>query len=513
MAGGEIEAREKKMKNFFAKKYFKRIAGETAADLAARLIALLFVIVFVLLSFSRHAALKSYLNDLGTYDQVVWNTLHGHFFDNSSNMLGERNYLGSHFSPILLLFVPFYAIVASPRWLLFFQAFAVGASAFFIFAFAKENLKKVSLALVFLLSYLLNPYLHNGLLYDFHEVVFAVFFSAGAFYFLEKRNNKLFILFAIFLALCQEHTALLIFMMGVYAIISQKRYKLGLATCAASFGYFLLTMLAFMPRFSATGNPSLISNSSSYPLRYSWLGKGLGEIAKNILFHPLMIVKFMLSGDRPKYLFSLIAPVFSLGLFSWPIIIIFPMICINLLSSLSLTYSVFFYHSAIFIPFIYFSAIITFKRWFLGNRNMEIFFSAAILIFSFFCFYAYSAVPLAAMNSKLNEFLPSENAKKIEMIKSMIPADASISVQHNLGPHFSERQGLYRFPLRVDDSEFVVLDRFDPYAGSKTFDFQYALQVDAAEYQSNIEKLKASLNFEVFFDDGEYLIFKRVKTK
>jgi cell division protein FtsB len=296
-------------------------------------------------------------------------------------------------------------------------------------------------------------------------------------------------------------------------MISQKRYKLGLAVVAAAMAYFLLTITVLMPHYSTTGNPSLISNTSSYPLRYGWLGNSFGEIVRKILFHPLEIVNVMLSGDRLKYLFALIAPVFSLAIFSWPVIIVFPVVAINLLSSLSLTYSVFFYHSAIIMPFIYFSAIITFKRLFLGNRNMEIFFSFGIVFVSLFFFHAYSLAPLAASNSTLGEFVPSENANKIEAIKNTIPANASISVQHNLGPHFSERQELYRYPLNIDKSDFVVLDRFDPYAGSKVFDFQYALQTDKAEYQSKIEELKASPDFKVFFDDGEYLIFERAKER
>lgn len=478
-------------------------------------IIFLFVVVFVYLSFGRHDALKSYLNDLGTYDQVIWNTAHGHFFDNSSNMLGERNYLGAHFSPILLLFVPFYVIFASPKWLLLFQAVAVGGSAVFVYFFAREKMGKAYLGMVFLLSYLLNPYLHNGLLYDFHEVVFAVFFSAGSFYFLEKRKDKLFLLFLALLLLSQEHMSLLVFMIGVYAYFFQKRHKLGLAVSVAAIAYFLLTLTFLMPLFSATGNPSLISNTSSYPLRYSWLGKGFGEIIKNIFSHPLEIGKIMLSGDRPKYLFALIAPVFSLATFSWPIIIIFPMLSINLLSSLPLTYNVFFYHSAVIIPFIYFSAIITFKKWFLGNRSMEIFFSVMILVFSGLSFYANSALPFIASNYKLGDFMPSENAVRIEKIKKIIPTDASLSVQHNLGPHFSERREAYRFPLKVAESDFVVLDRFDPYQNSnpKLFDFAYALQMGKSDWERGIKELYASPDFKVVFDDGEYLIFKNVKKR
>ena len=480
------------------------------ADNVAFALIAVFVIIFTLLSFGRHDSLKSYLNDLGTYDQVIWNTLHGRFFQMTVSMLDEKNYLGAHFSPILLFFVPFYAILASPKWLLFFQALSAGLGGVPIYWYAKEKLKKAHFALVFLAAYLCYPFLLNGILYDFHEVVFAVSFAAFAFYFMEKENYRLFVFFSVLLALTQEHLVLLVFMMGLCLIFIKGRRKIGAIVSVASLAYFFLVMTVLMPHFSSTGSSALIANNSTYPARYAWLGSSFGEILKNIVTHPVQIVQILLSPDRVNYLFELIIPTFSLALYAWPILILLPLVAINLLSAIPMTFNVYFYHSAVMAPFIFFAAIITFRRWFLGNRLLENIFLTCLLAASVISAFAWSVTPFSTHYS-LADYIPDTHAQNIEIVKSLIPSDAVISVQHNLGPHFSERAELYRFPLHYQDAQYVVLDTTDPYRNDprQLFQFEYALQTSVDDLDAKIEELKKSPDRSLIYDTDGYLVFKK----
>ena len=54
--------------------------------------------------------------DLAIYDQLFWNTLHGRFFITSLDAIHFS--LGIHFSPIMLIYLPLYAIRPSPTTLL-----------------------------------------------------------------------------------------------------------------------------------------------------------------------------------------------------------------------------------------------------------------------------------------------------------------------------------------------------------------------------------------------------------
>ena len=479
-------------------------------NIAVFLLVLFFVAYFSFLSFGRHDSLKSYLNDLGTYDQVIWNTAHGNFFDNSANMLNARNYLGAHFSPILLLFVPFYAIFASPKWLLFFQALAVGIGSIPIYLFAKEKLRSSGAGLVFLFSFLSYPVLHNSILYDFHEVVFAIPFASFAFYFLEKRNDKWFIIFSILLALSQEHMVLLVLAMGLYAAFIQKRWKFGGLVSFVSLGYFFLVLMVLMPFFSKTGSSALIANSSQYASRYAWLGVSFPEIIKKIFLSPGSILVALLNPEKLKFLFTLLLPILSLSLFSAPFLLIIPILLINFLSSNSMTYSPYFYHSATLIPFLLFAAIVTFQKWFEEDVFIKRLFLVLIILASIGSCIEYTVSPLGT-KYHLADYLPDSHAKKIVEIKKIISAEASLSVQHNLGAHFSERKELYRFPFKANEVDYIILDQVDPYLANEeqVFKFDYALQMDRDEWKRKIEELRGSDSFEKIYDEDGWLVFRR----
>lgn len=479
-------------------------------DAVAYFLIASFVFFFTAISFGRHAALKSYLNDLGTYDQALWNTVHGNFFHLTSSMVNVDNYFGAHFSPILIFFVPFYFVFSSPKWLLFFQALAVGGSAVPVYIFAKEKLKSGWLGLAMLAGYLLYPALGNGLLYDFHEIVLAVFFAAWALYFLEKGNDKWFVVFAVLLALSQEHLPLIVFMAGLYIFFVKKRKKFGIAVSAVSLLYFFLVMAVLIPFFSSTGKPALIYSESMYPSRYAWLGSSFSEIAKNIFLHPLAILKVIFSYARMKYIFLLVAPVFSLALFSWPFWVALPILLIGILSSNPMTFGIFFYHSAIFAPFVFFSAILTFQRWFWDNLDLRRIFAALILVFSVGSGMIYGVSPFST-KYRISDYFPGAHAKNLSEVKKMIPSEASLSAQHNLAPHFSGRQFIYRFPLKKDEAEYILLDTLDPFADNpkQIFGFEYALQMSIPEWQSDIEELKKSEKYSLVFNEDGYLLFRK----
>lgn len=487
---------------------------EKNIDLIAYVLVTVFVSFFLFLSAGRHYALKSYLNDLGTYDQIVWNTLHGDFFRMTCSMInGVYNYLGGHFSLILLVFVPLYAIWSSPIWFLALQALSVGLGAVPIYLMAKEKLKNCWAAIIFLLSYLLNPFLHNALLYDFHEVVFAVGFASWAFYFLEKKNNKAFIVCSVLLALSQEHMALLIFMMGLYAYFIQKRKKFGLWVGTISISYVILVMVFLIPQFSSLGKQSHLYDDPQYGNRYHWLGSSVPEIIKNIAYYPDGVARVLSTKDRLFYLFYLILPVFSLVLYAWPIMIIVPVLLISLLSSNPMTYSIYFYHSAIFIPFIYFSAILTFKRWFLTDKFLRRLFLVAIICSSIYSAYRFSLADVFS-GQAISRYRPDAHAQRILEIKKIIPSEAALSVQHNLGPHFSQRKEVYRFPLKKDEAQYVLLDKTNPYGKNPVehfSDFGYSIQMDVPEWQKDIEELMKSDEHELIYQKDGYLIFRKKK--
>ena len=71
----------------------------------------------------QHRALETRAFDLGVFESVLWNTVHGRFF--WSPLVLERH-LGQHSSFILLTILPIYAAAPRPETLLAVQAVLLG---------------------------------------------------------------------------------------------------------------------------------------------------------------------------------------------------------------------------------------------------------------------------------------------------------------------------------------------------------------------------------------------------
>jgi hypothetical protein len=97
----------------------QRLAWQTAALLAAVGAA---HGLFSWAVLARHRTYHSEALDLGWFDQIVWNTAHGHGFRSS---FVAYHTLGEHFSPVLLLFAALYRARPEVELLLLIQAAGV----------------------------------------------------------------------------------------------------------------------------------------------------------------------------------------------------------------------------------------------------------------------------------------------------------------------------------------------------------------------------------------------------
>lgn len=484
-----------------------------SVDTLVYFLVAVYIIIFIILSFARHDSLKTYLNDLGTYDQIIWNSLHGRLFQSSAAIPAESadyNYLGAHFSPILLLLAPFYLIWANPKMLLLLQTLAVGIGALPVYWLARDKIKSKLAGLVFLISYLFYPILHNALLYDFHEVVLAVPFITFALYFWQKKRYGLMSLFLILICLSQEHLPLIVFMFGLYLMFIQKKWKMGGVIAFLSLAYFLLVFLVLMPSFSATGQVFLLKDPTGNATRYSWLGSSPGEIAKTIVSKPFWVLQNIFSGRRIDFFITLLLPLFTFPLFSPLILLILPVLLIYFLSSFWLTYSVYYYHSAPLVGIIYVAAIFSFARL-IKIKKYQRLFLVLILMASVFVSYIYTITPLAKDYS-WSDYRPTTHAKLIVEVKKKIPNDASLSVQHNLGPHFTERQKLYNLPKKIGEVDYILVDVYNPYYGQSKkqfFGIYDILAMPVTNWAQIIQYVFEDKNYGLIYDNDGYFIFQK----
>jgi uncharacterized membrane protein len=111
--------------------------------------------------------------DLALFEQAVWNASRGHA--PSSTIVGG-NVLGDHFAPGLLLFAPWYALVASPIW---FFAAQGAAAAGAVTGLVRRIRPQVGtgIAALFGVAVMASPPVASALLDDFHPIVVAAPFA------------------------------------------------------------------------------------------------------------------------------------------------------------------------------------------------------------------------------------------------------------------------------------------------------------------------------------------------
>ncbi len=298
--------------------------------------------------------------DQGNMTQMVWNTLRG-------RVLYLTDYFGSnvprwsmsHVDPILLLFVPIFAIFPHPMTLAYAQLVLMMLSAFIVYEITRLELKSKVAACLFSMAYLLYPSFGfiNGTM-GFHGVTAAVPFFLGAFYLFEKmykENNfstRRLVIFWVLLVITmsgKEQIPLYIIMWGIFILLfrtnvgegSDLKFKLdsqwlskflklkpariGVSMIVSGLVWFVVAFFIIIPKnahyraesykkFVESINVTFVSNSDvtlpNYFLsRYGKFGTSYKEVIINMLLNPDKAIRVFLSGDRIDNLNRTFSPV------------------------------------------------------------------------------------------------------------------------------------------------------------------------------------------------------------
>jgi len=174
------------------KTLYQRINKETLGILIVFTFSLVVSAISVRINIFRYNNFDFGKFDLGNMTQMVWNTLHGRPFY-LTDYFGSNvpRWSMSHVDPILLLFVPVFALIPHPLTLVFSQLFLTTIlSPLVLFKVAKMTLKSVLAATFISLAYLIYPalgYLNTQT--GFHGVSAAIPFFLLCVYFLEKMHH------------------------------------------------------------------------------------------------------------------------------------------------------------------------------------------------------------------------------------------------------------------------------------------------------------------------------------
>lgn len=459
--------------------------------------------VYSLWSVTRHERFGSGSWDLGCHNQNIW--LLGHAAGLTSTVLGDVNFMGDHFMPVLVLFAPF-GWTGSSSILLYVQALLLALAAWPLALLCRRR-GLGSLATCGIVSaYLFGAGTQSAATFDFHEVAplpLALFFACWAFE--EGRRPLAYAALAV-AAGCKEPAILYAGAVGAWLALTRPRWRLeGAAIAAAAVAWFLVVVGVIQPWLLGNGPQGMIHLGT-----FSALGTSVGGIAVEILRHPVRTaVRLVTPAEKVRTLATTFAGFGFLPLLApGTLLLAVPNVLERFLSDKREMWGLGFHYSLVLTAV---SALATaaalsrLRRWTLPRwrRVPAAAFEAgacALLIGS------TVIVPLVALpgGAELQSFekpyyASLEQAAVNRRAIAVIPADAALVAQDHFLPHLAMRQKVWlpdeRFMARAD---YVVLDPT-----------QSTWPRDRAHIERLLELLRADLAFTVVFSERATVVFAR----
>lgn len=411
--------------------------------------AVAFSALFAWALVSQHRAFHSNAFDLGFFDQIVWNTSQGRWFENS---FVSYNFLGQHVEPVLLLYALVYGALPAVELLLVTQAVAAAAAAVPLYVLARHWLQHATAAALLALAYLVSPALHRAVTFDFHPEVMGpgLLFGAAALAVKGRVAASLLPFAALFLlkeeaAIAGAGFAWLLWVLG--------HRRLGVLTLLGSAAYFL-GAAALMSEVRG-GVPGDLQD------RYGYLGSDIGSLVVGLATRPDLALERLLSADVTGGLALLLGQAVGLPLASPLALGAAPLTLAHMLSlhpeqgRLALHYAIL--PHALFtiagVDAIRRLALAAARRW--GQGRVAPVLAGWALLASLAG--AAAASPFG-LGFDARRYQDSERSQAVRSVLAQVPPDVPVSAQGGLVPHLSQRPVIFEFP-GINEARVVVVDR------------------------------------------------------
>ena len=399
--------------------------------------AALFVVMFTLKSIQIHEIFGTSAYDLGIFDQGFWLISR---FENAFNTVRGIHTLGDHFSPIVYIFTPFYWLSPSINWAFFFQPISVGLGAIALFHIGRSLFPgQLLIPFIFSISYLMNPVVHNTLLWQYHNLVLASCLYMFLILFYIKNQFAKYLITLFLLLCCREDMPFTLAMIG-FVELWQRKWRFAACTILFSILWWLTVTNFVMPYFNGTGY-----------FRYE-VGK-VGALTSHIFDLAYYIKRFWVENDARLYLWQVFMPLGFLSLLS-PLYLIpaLPTMFANTMIG-SYNTQIAYHYSVSVVPFVYISAMISFK--FLNDKAKKMFHRhytsffllAVILGLTLYANVNYSKLHPDKIISIYQSWIRMSDLRKdVNDFRSSINEKIGVSASDYLVPHLSHRKHIYLFP-------------------------------------------------------------------
>lgn len=492
--------------------------------------AMLYGVVFSYLTVLRHDAFFSAAWDLGNFNQAFYTTLHDwrlFYYTADVFFSPSGSVFAIHTSPFLFLLIPFYAISPSSETLLVLKAFGIGLAAIPLYMLAKHFLDSSKAAFTVGLVYLLYAPLHGANWFDFQQSAFIPLFVFLTYFFMVKKNWKLYFPTMALTLLIEEHVAVIIGILAAlflsyqigWKTISKSARKLktdvnvaAVATIVTCVVYLFTAMFVknsfpvsvdFSAVYRASGNFQILGSSDTITLPIY------------ALLHPTQAFQALVYDFPLKffYVIFLFAPMLFIPLRNRFVLGILFILSPFLLSNYRPYYMLGIHYPLYIIPLIFIGAIYGLFRL---DRNARTFSLRTIMVVTLV--FAVSVSPLSPIS---NLFTPQnyaqyspiqlsldQNKQSLNALLKLVPSDDSILTQNLIFPHVSSRMNAYVIPF----SDFGQPNKMGQYLDNLLSNSTYVLldlQSLSTIDQIVLDKISEDNYYGPYALGSESILFKK----
>lgn len=464
---------------------------------ALGLMVLVYIVVMTRAQFNKYDSYGMGF-DLGTYEQVIWNTAHGRWFA-TSNFKYTDSHLGADVILMEALIALPYALAPSTYTLLFLQTVAVAVGAVPLFLFARRQLGQLAgLAIAFV--YLVYVPVHFLNLYEFQPRAFALPLMFLLFYFLDVKNLWGYLITILFLLTTRTDVALMVAMVGIFAWLHHKPRAFILSALGLGLSWFALAAFVIIPHFNRGGKLQYLS-------WYDWMGNTPGEIVTTIVTRPLFVLQNVVTLPKAGFLAQVFGEVGFLPLLRPDVLLVgLPTFALSLLSLQRIQWDIRYQYGSMlyvltFVGTVYTIAMLARWKW-LTNRISAPRVTRILIGFVLVCSVSAQLWIGSPVWSWLKRGVPA-SAQAANALIDKVPPDAALGASNLIGPHVARRQGLYFFPPRNEfytNQAMVLADYILVDKGTDADD-------------PTLKELAQSAAWQMVAQQDKYVLYRRIGTK
>ncbi len=307
-----------------------------------------YAVLLFLLSSLRHGLFQSGALDLGYHDQILYLLSRG---EPPIVSFWGYHFLGGHAEWIYYGLALIYRTYADVHWLLALQALSLAIALWPLLALCRQAGLTQHQSWTVGIAYLLYPLVFNINLFDFHPEVMAVPLIFAAVLAARGERPLGFAIATTLILGCRASLSLLLITMGLWLVIFERRRWYGAYAVAIGSVWFLVVTLVLIPTFKPDGYHALD--------RYGSLGNSMGEVMRNALLRPDLLVQQLFTLANLEYLLLLLVPLVW-GL-SWrhlaPLVASASLLGLNLLADSVVMKNIVFQYSLPILPFLLLAVI------------------------------------------------------------------------------------------------------------------------------------------------------------